>query len=348
MLPKAGRPAIGSVVSKFQGPVDKSVPPFVGLAPKAGHPPYGSPGLPGCLGAPQAAFRPAGEGMSDLTLNEISPARLNDRKSLLASFDHFRRDVDNSGLVEGLDAFHQQAFAMLTSSRLAEALDLNKEDQKLRDRYGRGFPNLKDDGSHRLLDDFLMARRLVEAGVRCVTIAFSRWDWHGNNFGQAREEFPLLDKGLSALIEDLHARGLDRDVSVVVWGEFGRTPKVNERAGRDHWPKVFSIVMAGGGVKRGYIHGSSDAQGAEPENDPLTVSNYSATVYSLIGIDPERRLMSPGSRPRPKKENLEPRMRTKPRTASTTPAMIRIFPSCNGALGSKETPHPHHDTPAAR
>ena len=104
--------------------------------------------------------------MSDLTLNEISPARLNDRKSLLASFDHFRRDVDNSGLVEGLDTFHQQAFAMLTSSRLAEALDLNKEDQKLRDRYGRGFPNLKDDGSHRLLDDFLMARRLVEAGVR--------------------------------------------------------------------------------------------------------------------------------------------------------------------------------------
>ncbi|NDB77572.1 MAG: DUF1501 domain-containing protein, partial [Verrucomicrobia bacterium] len=171
--PPGGWPSMGSVVSKFQGPVDKSVPPFVGLAPKAGHPPYGSPGLPGCLGAPQAAFRPAGEGMSDLTLNEISPTRLNDRKSLLASFDHFRRDVDNSGVLEGLDAFQQRALGMLTSSKLAEALDLSKEDARTRERYGKGFTANYGDGAPRNLEHFLMARRLVEAGARLAASSAS-------------------------------------------------------------------------------------------------------------------------------------------------------------------------------
>ena len=157
---------------------------------------------------------------------------------------------------------------------------------------GRGFPNLKDDGSHRLLDDFLMARRLVEAGVRCVTIAFSRWDWHGNNFGQAREEFPLLDKGLSALIEDLHARGMDRDVSVVVWGEFGRTPKINKDAGRDHWPNVSFALLAGGGMRHGQVIGATSRDGGECVERPVKFGDVFATLYQQLGIDPHGDMVS--------------------------------------------------------
>ena len=277
---------MGAVMSKLQGTTIPGMPAFVGLAPNTGHRPWGDPGQAGFLGPAHSAFKPNKEGKEDMVLNGVSSGRLDERRSLLASFDHFRRDVDNSGLVDGLDAFHQQAFAMLTSSKLADALDLNKEDQKLRDRYGRGFPNFKDDGSHRLLDDFLMARRLVEAGVRCVTLAFSRWDWHSNNFGQAREEFPLLDKGLSALIEDLHARGLDKDVSVVVWGEFGRTPKINKEGGRDHWPNVSFALLAGGGMRHGQVIGATGRDAGECVERPVKFGDVFATLYQQLGLDP--------------------------------------------------------------
>ncbi len=156
----------------------------------------------------------------DLILNGISLDRLRDRRGLLSSFDRFRRETDASGLMEGLDAFTEQAFGVLTSSRLAEALDLEREDPTLRDRrYGRGTPQNQSDGGPKLLDQFLLARRLVEAGVRCVTLAFSRWDWHNNNFKRGREDIPMLDQGITALVEDLHQRGLDKDVSVVVGGD---------------------------------------------------------------------------------------------------------------------------------
>ena len=144
-----------------------------------------------------------------MKLGSLTVDRLGDRKTLLQSFDTLRRDIDNKHMMEGLDAFNQQALAMLTSSRLAEALNLEKEDQKLRDRYGRGSAKKVADGSHRLLDDFLMARRLIEAGARCVTLAFSRWDWHGGNFKRGREDMPMLDQALTALVEDLHNRGMD-------------------------------------------------------------------------------------------------------------------------------------------
>src|SRR5205814_5130811 len=155
-------------------------------------------------------------GKEDMVLNGITLERLADRKNLLASFDRFRRNVDASGMMEGMDAFNQQAFGILTSSRLLEALNVEKEDAKIRERYGKGDPNNRDDGGPKLMEQFLVARRLVEAGARCVTLAFSRWDHHGDNFGALRQDLPLLDQGVSALVEDLHQRGLDKDVSVVM------------------------------------------------------------------------------------------------------------------------------------
>ena len=234
--PSGGWPALGSVLSKLRGPLDPALPPYVGLAPKMGHVPWSDPGKPGFLGPSHASFLPNGHGKGDLILNGISLERLRDRRALLNSFDRFRREADASGLMEGFDAFTQQVFGVLTSSRLAEALDLEREDPKLRDRYGRGTAANQLDGGPKLLDQFLLARRLVEAGVCCVTLAFSRWDWHSNNFKRGREDMPMLDQGVTALVEDLHQRGLDKDVSVIVWGEFGRTPKINPSGGRDHWP----------------------------------------------------------------------------------------------------------------
>lgn len=286
-MPSGGWPSMGAVLSKLKGAADPSLPPFVGLAPKCGHDEWGDCGTPGFLGPAHAPFKPfRGASQADMTLNGIDLSRLDDRRALLASFDRFRRDVDNSGMMEGLDAFNRQAFGILTSSKLAEALDLSKEDPKLVERYGEGSKELRADGAWKRLDQFLMARRLVEAGARCVTLSFSRWDWHGNNFGRAREDFPLLDQGLSALVEDLHQRGMDRDVSVVVWGEFGRTPKINDKGGRDHWPRVSTAVLACGGMKTGQVIGATDRLGGEAVDRPVKFGDVFATLYHALGIDP--------------------------------------------------------------
>ena len=162
--PPGGWPAIGPVVSKVLGPVNRSVPPFVGLAPDAGHPPYGSPGLPGFLGVGHAAFRPSGPARDDMVLNGISEDRLKNRKALRSALDNLRRDVDAGGMMDGVDAINQQALDILTSSRLADALDLSKEDPAVRERYGKGDPKNFGDGAPRNLEHFLLARRLVEAG----------------------------------------------------------------------------------------------------------------------------------------------------------------------------------------
>ncbi|MCA9082321.1 MAG: DUF1501 domain-containing protein, partial [Planctomycetaceae bacterium] len=176
-------------------------------------------------------------------------------------------------------------FQVLTSSKLVEALDVEKEDPKLRDRYGRGSKDFMADGPWRLLDQFLIARRLIEAGVRCVTLAFSRWDWHGGNFKRGRQDMPMLDQGLSALVEDLHQRGLDKDVSVVVWGEFGRTPKINASAGRDHWPSANFALLAGGGMQTGQVIGATDKYAGEPTERPVHPQEVLATLYHSLGID---------------------------------------------------------------
>jgi len=286
--PQGGWPAMGSVLSKLEGPVHPGMPPFVGLSPKMGHMPWADPGPPGFLGVAHAPFRPEGEGKADMVLSGVSLDRLNDRKRLLASFDRFRRDADARGLMDGMDAFTQQAFGVLTSGRLAEALDLEQEDPRVRDRYGYGVNKLRDDGGPRTITQFLLARRLVEAGARCVTLSFSRWDWHNANFQQGREDMPLLDQGVSALVEDLHQRGLDKDVSVVVWGEFGRTPKINKDAGRDHWPKVSCALLACGGLRTGQVIGSTNRLGEEPKERPVHFQEVFATLYHSLGIDPHR------------------------------------------------------------
>ena len=283
--PLGGWPALGSVLSNSYGPVDKSIPPFVGLSPKMGHKEWGDNGQSGFLGVAHSPFKPHGEGRADMVLNGITLERLADRKNVLKGLDRFRADADTSGMMAGLDAFNQQAFGILTSSKLAEALDVEKEDVKLRDRYGRGSAGLQADGGPKLLDNFLIARRLVEAGVRCVTLGFSRWDWHGGNFKRGREDMPMLDQGLSALLEDLEARGMSDDVSVVVWGEFGRTPKINANAGRDHWPRVSCALLAGGGMQTGQTIGETNRLGEYAQDRPVHFQEVFATLYKNLGID---------------------------------------------------------------
>src|SRR6266542_3924761 len=284
--PPGGWPCLGSVLSKLYGAVDRSMPPFVGLAPKMGHMEWADNGVPGFLGIGHAPFQPnKGGGKDDMVLNGVTLDRLGDRQRLLASFDRYRRDIDASGMMDGLDMFNAQAMGILTSSKLLEALDVEKEDPKVRERYGKGDPKNRDDGGPKLMEHMLVARRLVEAGARCVTLAFSRWDHHGDNFGALRQDLPLLDQGLSALIEDLHQRGLDKDVSVVVWGEFGRTPTINKDAGRDHWPRVSCGLLAGGGMKTGHVIGATDCLGGEAGERPVQFGDVFATLYHNLGID---------------------------------------------------------------
>jgi hypothetical protein len=290
--PAGGWPCMGSVLTKLQGAVDPAMPPFVGLSPKMGHTPWADAGAPGFLGAAYAPFKPDGAGKADMVLNGITLERLADRRALLKSFDNFRRDVDSSGIMNGLDSFNEQAFGMLTSNKVLEALDIEKEDAKVRASYGKGDPKNRDDGAPKLMEHFLMARRLVEAGARCVTLAFSRWDHHGDNFGALRQDLPLLDQGLSALLTDIYQRGLDKDVSVVVWGEFGRTPAINKDGGRDHWPRVSCALLSGGGMKLGQVIGSTDRLGGEAVDRPVQFGEVFATLYHNLGLDLSKPLLT--------------------------------------------------------
>jgi Protein of unknown function (DUF1501) len=285
--PPGGWPSVGATLTKLLGPKNPGIPPFIGLAPKTGHPPYGSPGHPGFLGSSCTAFRPNGEGQGDLVLNGINVERLSDRKQLLQSFDNLRRELDHGGRFEGLDAFTQQALGVLTSSGMAKALDISEESPQVRDRYGKGDANNYGDGAPRNQEHFLIARRLVEAGARCVTLNFGRWDFHANNFSEFKNTHgPQFDQGMSALVEDLHERGLANDVSVVAWGEFGRTPIINKDAGRDHWPQVGGALLAGGGLRTGQVIGSTDRLGGEIKDRPVHFGEVLATLYHQLGIDP--------------------------------------------------------------
>jgi len=285
--PPGGWPSMGAVASKLLGSVDPAVPAFVGLSPDAGHPPYGSPGLPGFLGVSHAAFRPNGASSTDIVLKDLTQARLADRRGLLTDVDRLRRDIDATRALDGMDSLARSAFDILTSSRLAKALDVSDEPESVRERYGKGDPNRFGDGAPRNLEHFLVARRLVEAGARVVTLNFGRWDFHSDNFNGMRDtHLPQFDQGLSALIEDLHARGLDKDVAVVAWGEFGRTPLINKDAGRDHWPQVGGGLLAGGGFRTGQVIGATDRLGGEIVDRPVHFAEVLATLYRHLGIDP--------------------------------------------------------------
>lgn len=307
---QGGRPSLGAVVSHLQGPLRPDVPPFVGLSPRTDEPRWGNPGDPGYLGLAHGPFTPFrsdksptrskhGGGSPGLTMDEkvIVPARLAGRRSLLEQLDDYRRVLDRSEAMEGMDTFSRRAFEILGSRRVFQALDLSREDPRLRARYGIGDMKNEADGPPCCMDHFLMARRLVEAGVRVVTIAFGRWDTHSDNFRTNSRRIPKLDMALSALVEDLHHRGLDRDVSVVVWGEFGRTPLINKKAGRDHWPPVNFALLAGGGMRTGQVIGSTDRLAAYPKDRPVSFQNVFATLYHNLGIDPGSAVLDRGGRP---------------------------------------------------
>ena len=261
-------------------------------------PRWGNPGEPGYLGLAHAPFTPFraeskasranGSGGSGMSLDEaaIDSKRLAGRRSLLGQLDGFRRAFDNDDAVRGMDSFTQRAFEVLTSRRVYEALDVSKEDPRVRARYGIGDTTNEKDGPPCCMDHFLMARRLVEAGARVVTLGFGRWDTHSQNFSTNRARIPKLDMALSALIEDLYRRGLERDVSVIVWGEFGRTPTINKNAGRDHWPPVNCALMAGGGMRTGQVIGATDRNAAYVTDRPVSFHNVFATLYHNLGINP--------------------------------------------------------------
>ncbi|MFM2095972.1 MAG: hypothetical protein RIS70_3096 [Planctomycetota bacterium] len=277
-----GRPSMGAAVSKLLGPVDRSVPPFVGLA-NVGV--WKDPGHPGFLGPNFSPFRPDGPGMENMKLNGISLDRLNDRKGLRTSFDEFRRVVDLQGHAGAWDQFTERAIDVLTSSKLLDALDLSKEDPKIVERYGDGKPyKYQYDGAPTVNDHLLIARRLIEAGVRVVTLTYGRWDSHGQNFDLVRDHGSKLDQGVSALIDDLEQRGMLNDVTVIAWGEFGRTPRINKDAGRDHWPQVSCALLAGGGMRTGQAIGATNRLGEFANDRPVHIQEVLATLYHNLGI----------------------------------------------------------------
>jgi uncharacterized protein (DUF1501 family) len=292
---REAKPHFGSVVARVEGAVDPLVPPFVDLFPTMQHKPYNSPHT-GKLGRAAAAVKVDGDEVAVMKNLAVPASQLHDRQQLLETIDTMRRNADSTS---GADTFHSKAFEVLFSSKVVDALDVTKEPVSVRDRYGRGSTKHLGDGAPMWNDQLLMARRLVEAGARVVTVAYGFWDTHGGNFKHLKQHLPLFDKGISALIEDIYARGLDKDVTVLVWGEFGRTPKINKDAGRDHWARVNGALLAGGGMKVGQVVGSTDSIAGQAKDDPIPYPNVLATVYHNLGIDPHGMVYDVSNRPNP-------------------------------------------------
>jgi uncharacterized protein (DUF1501 family) len=223
----------------------------------------------------------------------VTTERSADRRGLLERFDTVRREIDASGTMAGMDAFTARAFDMVASGTVRRALDLSREEPRVRDQY-RG------------VEPFLVARRLVEAGVGCVTLAVGGWDTHERNFVTLRRQLPEVDRGVSALVQDLHDRGMSDDVVTVMWGEFGRTPRINGQAGRDHWAPVMSALIAGGGLRMGQAVGSSSARGEHPRDRRCTVPQVLSTIYRAMGIDPAQTFPNNAGRPMHILDDREP------------------------------------------
>jgi hypothetical protein len=293
-LPSAARPAFGSVVSRVRG--TNGLPPYVSF----GNLDLGSvvnPESPQYLGGSHRPFSPSGPGLQNLSRHAgVSLEKLEDRRRLLEGFDRFDRTMDRSDTMASMDAFNRRAFDMLRSGRVKEAFDISREPDRVREKYG---PNTQ----------MLLARRLVEAGVSVVTLGFTRppgWDTHQKNFVTMRKMLPEFDRALSTLLVDLRDRGLESDVAVVVWGEFGRSPVISSDGGRDHWPAAGCALMAGGGLKTGQILGATDSQAANPRGAGYTVQNVLATLYRVLGIDPTTLFNDLTGRPQALLDEVEP------------------------------------------
>jgi hypothetical protein len=281
-------PSMGSVVSHEFGPRN-NLPPYVCVPSQpttyAGTGYLSSAFAPFSLGSDPAngGFR-----VQDLNLpGDVDNKRFSNRRTMLEAVnEHFTGKEKADGL-EAMDTFYQRAYSLISSEKARAAFDINAEPPALRDAYGRNAAGQR----------MLLARRLVEAGVRFVSLTYGGWDMHAGIKQGMAGQLPAFDQGFATLIRDLEQRGLLDSTLVMISSEFGRTPKINATAGRDHWPKVFSVVLAGGGIKKGFVYGSSDATASEPENDPLGVEDLAMTVYHQLGINGEKKLMAPGNRP---------------------------------------------------
>jgi hypothetical protein len=281
-------PSMGSVVSHEYGPRN-NLPPYVCV-----------PGVPnefassGYLSSSFAPFSlgsdPAAGGfkVQDLNLaNGVNDQRFARRRSALEAVNDYFMKRDKSDNVGAMNTFYERAYSLISSPTAREAFNIDAEPAAIRDEYGRNTAGQR----------LLMARRLVAAGVRFVSLTYGGWDMHNQITGGMRGQMPALDQGLATLIRDLDRNGLLKSTLIMVSSEFGRTPKINATAGRDHWPKVFSVMLAGGGIKGGLIYGSSNATASEPEEDPVEPGDLATTVYHLLGIVADKELMAPGDRP---------------------------------------------------
>jgi hypothetical protein len=292
-------PSCGSVVAKMRGPNEPGLPAYVNLPRVLGL------GKAAYLGASYNPFAPdndpnsSGFQVRNLKLpGRVDAARLNHRRQLLQDLDRIRRDIDTRGDMLGLDSFYRDGMEMVTNTKAQNAFDIHKEPPALRDRYGRND----------LGQCCLLARRLVEAGVTFVTIqAGGGWDTHGDNFKQLKVNLlPKYDRAVAALVSDLYDRGLQNDVLVMAMGEFGRTPRVNPQAGRDHWPGAMSILYAGGGLKMGQAIGTTNANGEHPTSKAATPGCVLSTMYHVLGIDYRHGFYDQAQRPLPILNEGEP------------------------------------------
>jgi uncharacterized protein (DUF1501 family) len=291
-------PSMGSVTAHELGP-RRDMPPYIAV-PTAGNPYLGSGYLSNAYGPFALGADPGRAGFSvrDLSLPQgVDEAQFDSRKQWKELVDdHFAKTEKDDALAT-MSSFHQQAYGMLSSPSVREAFSLKGESDKTKELYGMigltGPLSFRNAGAAR----FLIARRLIEAGARFVTVTFGSWDTHSAHYKGIEVQMPMLDIALSGLLTDLDQRGLLDSTLVLLNSEFGRTPKINAGGGRDHWPRVFTILLAGGGIKRGQIYGTSDALAAEPVKSPLSVEDYAHTLYHLIGIDAKKDLVSPGGRP---------------------------------------------------
>ncbi|MCB1231467.1 MAG: DUF1501 domain-containing protein [Verrucomicrobiae bacterium] len=281
-------PSIGSVVSHEFGP-RKNLPPYVCIPNQPNE--YAGTGYlssmygPFSLGSDPAA---GGFKVRDLTMpGNVDAQRFDRRRTLLEAVDSHFRNMEKADEIDAMDTFYNRAYGLIGSAEARQAFDLDKEDDKLKDAYGKNQAGLR----------MLLARRLVESGVRLVTLTYGSWDMHDKIKDNIARQVPDFDKALAQLLTDLDQRGLLDSTLVMVSSEFGRTPKINKTDGRDHWPKVFSTMLAGGGIKGGMVYGSSDSLASEPDQNPVSVADFATTVYNQLGINADKELVAPGPRP---------------------------------------------------
>jgi len=287
--PAINFPSFGSVISHEFGP-RKNLPPYVCVPNQpnefAGTGYLSSMYGPFALGSDPAADK--GFQVRDLTLpGGVDGARFERRRSMLETVDSHFRNAEKDDSISAMDSFYQRAYGLISSPEARAAFDLTKEDEKMKERYGKNQAGMR----------MLLSRRLVESGVRLVTMTYGSWDMHDRIKDGIARSVPDFDKALATLLTDLDERGLLDSTLVMVSSEFGRTPKINKTDGRDHWPKVFSTMLAGGGIKRGYVYGSSDSLASEPDENPVDVQSFAKTVYNQLGINADKELIAPGPRP---------------------------------------------------